>query len=110
MYGNGIYGIIYVKDVDPNKLFYVSNIADHPELIDINMISGGGGEPGEWGGPGGNNGDWFHVNGVDYNEELDQIVFLQRFSSEIYIIDHSTSTAEATSHSGGNSGMGGYTI
>ena len=89
------------QDVDPNKPNYVSNIADHPELIDINMISGGGG------GPGGNNGDWFHVNGVDYNEELDQIVFSSRFSSEIYIIDHSTSTAEAASHSGGNSGMGG---
>jgi len=90
------------QDVDPNKPNYVSNISDHPELIDINMISGGGGGPG-----GGNNGDWFHVNGVDYNEELDQIVFSSRFASEIYIIDHSTTTAEAASHSGGNSGMGG---
>ena len=90
------------QDVDPNKPNYVSNISDHPELIDINMIQGPGG-----GGPGGQNGDWFHVNGVDYNEELDQIVFSSRFSSEIYIIDHSTTTAEAASHAGGNSGMGG---
>ena len=87
---------------DPNKPNYVSNISDHPELIDINMISGGGG-----GGPGGNNGDWFHVNGVNYNEELDQIAFSSRFASEIYIIDHSTSSTEAAGHSGGNSGMGG---
>ena len=104
--GNGSASIIWewhiwdhlCQDVDPNKPNYVNDISDHPELIDINMIQGGGGN---------NSGDWFHVNGVDYNEELDQIVFSSRFSSEIYIIDHSTTTSEAASHSGGNSGMGG---
>ena len=90
------------QDVDPNKPNYVSDISEHPEQIDINMIQGGGGPGG-----GGSSGDWFHVNGVDYNEELDQIVFSSRFASEIYIIDHSTTTAEAASNSGGNSGMGG---
>jgi hypothetical protein len=88
------------QDTDVSLPNYTANISDHPELIDINMIQGGGG-------PGGGGGDWFHVNGVDYNEELDQIVFSSRFASEIYIIDHSTTTAEAASHSGGNSGMGG---
>ena len=82
------------QDVDPSLANYVSNISDHPELIDINMLSG-------------NSEDWFHVNGVDYNEDLDQIVFSSRKASEIYIIDHSTTTAQAASHSGGNSGMGG---
>ncbi|MBE50334.1 MAG: hypothetical protein CMP51_01430 [Flavobacteriales bacterium] len=107
--GNGSANIVWewhiwdhlCQDVDPNKPNYVTNISDYPQLIDINMIQGGGG------GPGGQSGDWFHVNGVDYNEELDQIVFSSRFASEIYIIDHSTTTAEASSHSGGNSGMGG---
>lgn len=88
------------QDTDPNGPNYVSNISDYPELININMIQAQGG-------PGGGGGDWFHVNGVDYNEELDQIVFSSRFASEIYIIDHSTTTAEAATHSGGNSGMGG---
>ena len=83
------------QDTDPNGPNYTANISDNPELIDINMIQGGGG------------GDWFHVNGVDYNEDLDQIVFSSRFASEIYIIDHSTTTAQAATHSGGNSGMGG---
>ena len=86
------------QDTDTNAPNYSSNISDNPELIDINMIQAQGG-------PGG--GDWFHVNGVDYNEDLDQIVFSSRFASEIYIIDHSTTSAEAASHTGGNSGMGG---
>lgn len=93
-----------IQDFDPSKDNY-GIVADHPELMDINAISGGSGGPGGPGGPGG--GDWFHVNGVDYNEELDQLVFSSRFASEIYIIDHSTTTAEAASHTGGNSGMGG---
>ncbi|MAO71075.1 MAG: hypothetical protein CMD02_01020 [Flavobacteriales bacterium] len=92
------------QDVDPNKPNYVNNISDSPQLIDINMIQGGGG------GPGGNSGDWFHVNGVHYNDELDQIAFSSRYASEIYIIDHSTTTQEASTNSGGNSGMGGDII
>ena len=42
------------------------------------------------GGGGGNSGDWFHVNGVNYNSDLDQIAFSSRHASEVYIIDHST--------------------
>ena len=90
------------QDTDSSKPNYTSDISANPELININMIQEMGGSGG---GPGG--GDWFHVNGVDYNEDLDQICFSSRFASEIYIIDHSTNTAEAASHLGGNSGMGG---
>ncbi len=38
---------------------------------------------------------------------LDQILISVHNFSEIWVIDHSTTTAEAASHSGGNSGMGG---
>ena len=68
-------------------------VADHPELIDINF-----------GGPGA---DWQHANAIDYNAELDQIMISVRAFSEIWVIDHSTTTAEAASHEGGDSGRGG---
>jgi len=90
-----------VQDFDASKDNF-GVVSDHPELMDINAISGGGGPGG-----GGGGGDWFHVNGINYNAELDQIVFTSRFASEFYIIDHSTTTAEAAGHTGGNSGMGG---
>lgn len=87
-----------IQDVNPTKDNY-GVVADHPELMDINAVSATGGPPGS--------GDWFHENGIDYNPILDQIVFTSRYASEFFIIDHSTTTAEAASHSGGNSGKGG---
>lgn len=89
-----------IQDHDASKDNF-GVVASHPELMDINAIAASGG-----GGPGGG-GDWFHVNGIDYNLALDQLVFSSRHASEIFIIDHSTTTAEAASHSGGNSGKGG---
>ncbi len=42
-----------------------------------------------------------------YNAELDQIVLSVHNFDEVWVIDHSTTTAEAAGHSGGNSGKGG---
>lgn len=72
-------------------------VADHPELIDLNYI--GEGED--------TDGDWIHANAIAYNAELDQIALSSRNFSEIWLIDHSTSTAQAASHIGGNSNKGG---
>lgn len=48
-----------------------------------------------------------HINSLDYNAELDQILFGSFIYNEIWIIDHSTNTAEAASSKGGRSGKGG---
>ena len=53
------------------------------------------------------NADWTHCNAVAYNPDLDQIVVSVHAFSEFWIIDHSTTTAEAASHKGGRSGKGG---
>ncbi|MFN6039450.1 MAG: aryl-sulfate sulfotransferase [Bacteroidota bacterium] len=81
-----------VQNTNPNAANYQTSIVNHPELLNINY---------------GAQKDWLHVNGVDYNPILDQIAISSHNLHEIYIIDHSTTTAEAASHSGGNSGKGG---
>ncbi len=67
------------------------------------MDEGDGG--GRRGGRGG--GDWLHTNSIDYHADLDIIVLSARKMSEIWIIDHSTTTAEAAGHKGGKFGKGG---
>lgn len=90
----------FIQDTDPNKPNF-GVISDHPERVNINVPTG------SLGGGGGGPSDWFHFNGLDYNEDLDQIVASSRFLSEVFIIDHSTTTAEAETSVGGNAGMGG---
>jgi hypothetical protein len=51
--------------------------------------------------------DWNHFNAVAYNAELDRIMVSLRLFSEIWVIDHSTTTAEAAGHKSGRSGKGG---
>ncbi|MEM9459131.1 MAG: aryl-sulfate sulfotransferase [Myxococcota bacterium] len=85
-----------VQDYDPMADHYGA-IGDHPERIDINWL-----RPGTSARP-----DWTHINAVAYDESLDQIVLSPRTFSEIWIIDHSTTTAQAASSTGGNAGRGG---
>ena len=92
-----------VQDLGSNFDATYGEIKGHPELMDINCGTVGGN-----GGPGGQpHADWMHINAISYNENFDQIVLSSRHMDEIYIIDHSTTTEEAASHSGGNYGKGG---
>jgi len=50
---------------------------------------------------------WFHMNSIDYNADLDQILVSVRNMNEVWIIDHSTTTTEAATGVGGNSNLGG---
>ena len=82
-----------IQDFDPIQQNF-GVVADHPELADINAIGNTGS-------------DWLHGNSIDYHPGLDQIVISARAIDEIWVIDHSTTTVEAASHSGGNQGKGG---
>ncbi|MFK7740856.1 MAG: aryl-sulfate sulfotransferase [Planctomycetota bacterium] len=84
-----------VQDFDSTKSNY-GVVADHPELVDINFppiaLAFG---------------DWNHCNGIDYDPVEDWIVISSREQSEVWLIDHSTTTAEAAGHTGGARGKGG---
>ena len=65
----------------------LANPDEHPELIDINYASNG-------------KADWTHINAIDYNAELDQILLSVRNLSEVWVIDHNTTTSEAAGDAG----------
>ena len=86
-----------VQDYDATKSNY-GTIASSPKLLNINYNASA------------TSTDWIHMNAIDYNPVLDQIVMSSHNLNEIWIIDHSTTTAQAATHSGGNSGNGGDII
>ena len=81
-----------IQDYDSTKNNY-GIVSQHPELIDINLEI--------------NDPDYFHINSIDYNPDLDQIMLTVRNYNEIWIIDHDTTTEEAAGHTGGRYGKGG---
>jgi hypothetical protein len=82
-----------IQDRDSTKANY-GVVADHPELLNINFARDG-------------RANWMHSNAIAYNADLDQIVLSSPFLNEFYVIDHSTTTAQAASHVGGLGGRGG---
>ncbi len=69
-------------------------VADNPHKMNINYNPAA-------------NGDFMHANGFDYDSAKDIIYLSVNFFSEVWVIDHSTTTAQAASGSGGNYGKGG---
>jgi hypothetical protein len=80
------------QSVDVTKANYVTSIVNNPQLLNINYNL---------------QKDWVHMNGIDYNPTTDQIVVSSHNLNEMWLIDHSTTTAQAASHTGGSSGKGG---
>ena len=83
-----------VQDIDPDLPNY-GNPADLPERIDIN-----GDIVGQTAPQGSPAQDVFHINSVAYNEDLDQIILSAPTFNEIWVIDHSVSTAAAAGSGG----------
>jgi hypothetical protein len=83
-----------VQDFDSSKPNF-GTVSASPQLINLNY------------GASATNADWIHLNSLDYNPTLDQIMLSSHEFDEIWIIDHSTTTAQAASHSGGNANKGG---
>ena len=85
-----------IQDHDATKANY-GDVGANPGKYDVNyppqVLSGFG--------------DWTHCNGIDYDPVHDWIVISARAADEIWVIDHSTTTAEAAGSTGGNSGKGG---
>jgi len=83
-----------IQDYSATKNNY-GNVAAHPELIcpgaDGSKIPS----------------FWNHMNAIYYHPKLDQIILSVRGNSEAWVIDHSTTRAEAAGHSGGKNGKGG---
>ncbi len=88
-----------VQDYDATKANFGS-VSANPQLINLNYNSTGPGK-------GAVAADWNHANGIDYNADLDQIILSVREYSEFWVIDHSTTTAEAAGDTGGRYGNGG---
>jgi hypothetical protein len=94
-----------IQDTAPALVNY-ARASDRPERIDINGDIAKDPAAAK-GAPGNPTADIFHTNAIAYNAELDQIVLSVPRFNELWVIDHSTTTAQARGSTGGRSGKGG---
>ena len=80
-----------VQDFAAGKPNY-GTVADNPGKLDINAV--------QLNRDGAVDDDWTHVNALDYNAELDQIIFSSNYLSEVFVIDHATTPFEAQGRAG----------
>ena len=84
-----------IQNVDSTKSNF-GVIADNPGKIDINLDLDGTGKA-----------DWMHANALDYDPINDNVILSVPNFSEVFIIDHTTTTEQASGSTGGNSNLGG---
>ena len=84
-----------VQDFDDTRDNY-GDVLTNPQLLDINYMGVSNAKM-----------NWLHVNSIQYNASLDQIIISSRHMGEFYMIDHSTTKEEAAGHTGGLRGKGG---
>jgi hypothetical protein len=83
-----------IQDFDPGKDNY-GVVSENPGKIDINYPAISTAVT------------WMHMNAIDYNPFLNQIIVSTPTYEEVWIIDHSTTTEQAAGSTGGLSGKGG---
>lgn len=81
-----------VQSANASGANYNASIVNNPQLLNVNYKV---------------TSDWIHMNGIDYNEALNQVVVSSHNLNEMWVIDHSTTTAQAAGHTGGTHGKGG---
>jgi len=82
-----------IQDFNSLKANFGS-VENSPGLLDFNYETN-------------SNTDWIHANAIEYNASLDQIMICSRNTNEIYVVDHNSTTVEASGHTGGARGKGG---
>ncbi len=91
-----------VQSVDTNKPNY-GEVSEYPQLINHSYVFENDDSRGL-------NGDIMHANGIDYDRNKDVIYMSVNAFGEVWVIDHSTTISEASSHLGGRYGKGGDLI
>ncbi len=82
-----------IQDNDMTKANF-GDVSENPHRVDINYNQR-------------DDGDITHGNALTYDSDNDLIYLSINFYHEVWVIDHSTTTEEAASSSGGNLGKGG---